>query len=117
MTNLKRRSAIVLVAVVALPLVLAAPAGAHHMTVSPPGHDDPMAPKPVGGGPLPPSASGEGLHVGGPPWAPFFMPAAHSAGPEGDKGLVQACTAAGRDNSAVTFAAPPFFTGCVHGQP
>ena len=102
----------VLIAAFFVLLAVASPAGAHHMTVSPPGRDEPMAPRWVGGPALPGAAQGQGLHQ-----SPFgAMPAAHSAGPSEDKGLVQACESTRDNRSAVTFNAPPFGS-CQHGVP
>jgi hypothetical protein len=57
---------------------------------------------------LPPEADGEGL---------FFHPPTGLNQPAGHReGLPHACM--GTESSpAVTILAPPFFTGCVHGQP
>ena len=72
-----------------------------------------MEPRWVAGPPgfaLPGGAQGEGLHespVG-------LMPAAHSAGPDDDEGLVRACESTRANPSAVTFVAPPFGS-CQHG--
>jgi hypothetical protein len=111
-----RRLSLLLAAAV-LPLVLAAPAAAHHLIVTPPGKDEPVhAPFEhwVGGPtPLPAQAQGAGL---------FFsfgfggnIPAAHGAG------LVQACLATrANGNGVVAFAPPPFGTAdldCRHGPP
>src|SRR5688572_17886786 len=92
----------VLVAAVGFVLALPAPAAAHHLIVDPPGGGK-ATEHWVGGPPgmaLPESAGGQGLHQS--PIGP--MPAAHSAGPNDDKGLVQACTAT-RENghAAVSF--------------
>ena len=101
------------VAIFVLLLAFAAPAAAHHLIVSPPGQDEPMEPRWVGGPPglvLPSAAKGRGLHE-----SPFgAMPASHSAGPDDDKGLVQACESTRDNRSAVTFVAPPFGS-CQHG--
>ena len=109
-----RRLAVLLGAFCLL-LALASPAAAHHLIVSPPGQDEPMEPRWVAGPPgivLPGAAQGEGLHE-----SPFgAMPAAHSAGPSDDKGLVQACESTRANPSAVTFVAPPFGS-CQHGVP
>ena len=94
-------------------LALAPAAAAHHMTVNPPGGGNAPSDHPVGGPVLPENAQGQGLHR-----TPFgTMSAAHSAGPNDDKGLVQACESTRANPSVVTFAAPPFFTGCMHGRP
>lgn len=109
---LSRRFGVLLAAFVVL-LAFASTAAAHHMTVSPPGQDEPMEERWVGGPPglvLPDAAAGQGLHE-----SPFgAMPAAHSAGPNDDKGLVQACESTRANRSAVTFKAPPFGS-CQHG--
>jgi hypothetical protein len=108
----------VLVATVGFVLVLPAPAAAHHLIVDPPGGGN-ATEHWVGGPPgmtLPENAGGQGLHE-----SPIgLMPAAHSAGPNDDKGLVQACTAT-RENghAAVSFVppGPPGFVDCRHGPP
>ena len=102
-----------LLGVLALVLGFAAPASAHHLIVSPPGQEEPMEPRWVGGPPvfvLPDAAQGQELHV-----TPFGLyPAAHSAGPDDQAGLVQACNSTSANPSAVTFVAPPFGS-CQHG--
>jgi hypothetical protein len=95
-------------------VAVVSPAAAHHLIVSPPGQDEPKAPHWVAGPPgmaLPSAAQGQGLHE-----TPFgvLFPAAHSAGPNDDKGLVSACEATRANSSAVTFVAPPFGS-CQHG--
>lgn len=105
----------IVVAVSVVGLAFAAPAAAHVVTVDPPGGGKGTSHW-VGGPPtlvLPEAASGVGLHE-----SPIgMMAAAHSAGPNDDKGLPQACASTGDNASAAEFAAPPFFTGCHHGQP
>jgi hypothetical protein len=110
---LRRFSAVL--AVGALVLAFAAPATGHHLVVSPPGGGNGTEHW-VGGPPgmaLPEAAQGQGLHE-----TPFdvLFPAAHSAGPNDDKGLVSACEATRANPSAVTFLAPPFGS-CMHGVP
>jgi hypothetical protein len=108
----------VLIAAVGFVLALPAPAAAHHLIVDPPGGGE--ATEHWVGGPsgmvLPGSPNGNGLHQ-----SPIgVMSASHSAGPNGDKGLVQACTAT-RENghAAVSFVppGPPGFVDCFHGPP
>ena|SRR5919107_1425293 len=105
-----------LVAVAGAMLALPAPAAAHHLIVDPPGGG--TATDHWVGGPeagLPGSAGGNGLHE-----APFgLLPAAHSAGPNDDKGLVQACESTRSNPSAVSFVppGPPGFVDCHHGPP
>src|SRR5918994_3828177 len=94
----------VLVATVGFVLVLPAPAAAHHLIVDPPGGGD--ATEHWVGGPsgmtLPGNADGQGLHE-----SPIgLMPAAHSAGPNDDKGLVQACESTRSNPSAGSFVPP-----------
>jgi hypothetical protein len=101
--------------VFALLLAFAAPAAAHHLAVNPPGEGNGTEHW-VGGPPgrdLPGEAQGQGLHA-----TPFgtMFPAAHSAGPNDDKGLVQACESTNSNPSVVVFAAPPFGS-CHHGRP
>jgi hypothetical protein len=107
----------VLVAVVGFVLALPTPAAAHHLIVDPPGGGK-ATDHWVGGPPgmtLPDDAGGQGLHA-----SPIgLMPAAHSAGPNDDKGLVQACESTRSNPSAVTFVppGPPGFVDCRHGPP
>ena len=113
----------VLIATFGCMLVLASPASAHHLIVDPPGGGK-ATEHWVGGppdlAPLPANANGQGLHE-----TPFgtLLPAAHSAGPNDDKGLVQACKSAER-SGVVSFVPPPSFfpggppdTDCMHGEP
>ena len=103
----------------ALVFAFAAPASGHHLVVTPPGGGngtDHWVGGPPDAAPLPESATGGGLHD-----TPFGtkLPAAHSAGPNDDKGLVQACLST-RDNPVVEFIPPPPFlqdTDCMHGEP
>jgi hypothetical protein len=109
-----RRFTLFVGVVLVLLLAVVSPAAAHHLIVSPPGQDEPKAPHWVAGPPgmaLPSAAQGQGLHE-----TPFgaLFPAAHSAGPNDDKGLVAACEATRENPSAVTFVAPPFGS-CEHG--
>lgn len=110
------RRLFVVLAIPVLLLALSAPAAAHHLVVNPPGEGEGTEHW-VGGPPgrnLPDEAQGNGLHD-----TPFgtTFPASHSAGPNDDKGLVQSCESTRDNPSVVSFLAPPFFTGCVHGLP
>ncbi|MFP5332683.1 MAG: hypothetical protein ACLGHX_10045 [Acidimicrobiia bacterium] len=82
-----------------LMVLTALPASAH--VVVAPGHDGVW----VGGGPVP--GQGQGLvesPVG-------MLPPSHASG------LVEACQRTLENSSAVVILAPPYFSGCVHGQP
>lgn len=105
----------VLLPLIVVLLTFASPAAAHHFTVAPPGQDEPTVERwltgpPATNGVLPSAVQGQGLHQS--PFGP--MPAAHSAGPNNDKGLVSACLATRANPSVVTFVAPPFGS-CQHG--
>jgi hypothetical protein len=93
-----------LLAALVLTLALAAPAAAHAVFVDPPGHGDGPAVW-VGGGPVP----GQGGALLDSPVGK--LPPSHA------RGLVAACEATGANPSAVAIMAPPYFTGCHHGQP
>jgi hypothetical protein len=102
------RTVLGIVAAVALCIGLVSSASAHNLTVTNPQTGEVITQQWISGLPLPPEADGEGL---------FFHPPTGLNQPAGHReGLPNACegTAA---NSAVTILAPPFFTGCVHGQP
>lgn len=85
---------------------LAAPASAHELTVTNPhtgeivvdGHW-------IGGFTVP-----EPAQDAPPMFGPFRIPPSHG------HGLPMACMGTG-NSPAVTITAPPFFTGCEHGQP
>lgn len=95
-------------AVVTLCVGLAGSAGAHNMTVTHPQTGDTIHQQWIGGLPLPPQADGEGLFLHPP--TGLNQPAGHR------EGLPNACQGT-MSSPAVTILAPPFFTGCVHGQP
>jgi hypothetical protein len=105
-----------LLAIAALPMVLSAQAGAHHLIVNPPGQDQPVhGPGEHWLGPL-----GLPGAVAGAPGLFFspvlgFLPASHGTG------FVQACLATrAHGNNVVSFAPPPFGTAdadCQHGPP
>jgi hypothetical protein len=95
-------SALLVVSV--LLLAFAAPVLGHAVVVDAPGHSEPKA-QWVGGPNVP--GKGQGLMPN-----PFgLQPPSHG------KGLVNACHATLANPSAVVILAPPYFTGCQHGQP
>jgi hypothetical protein len=93
--------------VVVLLLALSAPAAAHIVVVNPPGGGKGTTHW-IGGGPLPENAQGVGL---------FVNPLGEILPPSHLLGLPHACMMLMDNSSAVVFLAPPFFTGCHHGQP
>ena len=98
-----------LVAAAAFLVAVTGPASAHNMTVTHPGTGEVINQQWVAGpSPLPEQADGQGLF----PHPPTGLN--QSAGHR--EGLPNACQAT-TSSPAVTFLAPPFFTGCVHGQP
>jgi hypothetical protein len=99
-----RRSLTSLLAALALVLALAAPAAAHIVVVDPPGAGDGPVVW-VGGGPVP----GQGGALLDSPIGK--LPPSHA------RGLVASCQATMANPSAVLILAPPYFTGCHHGQP
>jgi len=117
--SLRRLSAVL--GIGALLLALSAPAAAHHLVVTPPGGGNGAdhwvgGPAPPEG--LPDNAKGRGLHET--PLPGVLLAASHSAGPNDDKGLVQACLATRENASAVSFVPPPPGvpdTDCMHGEP
>jgi hypothetical protein len=92
----------------ALAVFLTASASAHNMTVTHPNTGAVVNQQWIGGSPLPPQAQGQGL---------FDHPAPGRNQPAGHReGLPEACE--GTESSpAVSILSPPFFTGCVHGEP
>jgi hypothetical protein len=103
-----RRVVSTLLGVTALLLALAAPAIAHNLVVDPPGAADERTHWVGAGGPAEPiPGQGQGLAE-----SPIGnRPAGH------EHGLPVACQRTNENPSAVTFEAPPFFTGCHHGLP
>ena len=92
----------------ALVVGLAGAASAHNLIVTNPSTGEVMKQQWIGGLPLPPQADGDGL---------FFHPPTGLNQPAGHReGLPMACMST-ESSPAVTILAPPFFTGCVHGQP
>jgi hypothetical protein len=96
-----------LVVAAALVIGVAAAASAHNLTVTNPQTGEVVTQQWISGSPLPAEADGQGLFP-----TPFGVnqPAGHR------EGLPNACEGTA-SSSAVTILAPPFFTGCVHGQP
>jgi hypothetical protein len=96
------------VAAAALLVAVTSPASAHNLTVRHPTTGEVINVQWIGGLPLPPQADGEGL---------FFHPPTGLNQPAGHReGLPNACEGTS-SSPTVTILAPPFFTGCVHGQP
>lgn len=100
-----RITATSLIAATALLVALAGTAAAHELTVTQPQTGEVVRVQWIGGLTVPDPAQDA------PPiFGPFRLPPSHGAG------LPEACMAI--DNSpAVSMTAPPFFTGCHHGQP
>jgi hypothetical protein len=88
-------------------LASAAPVAAHIIVVTPPGGGNGTSHW-IGGGPLPAQAQGNGL---------FVNPIGEILPPSHLNGLPHACIMLMDNSAAVVFLAPPFFTGCHHGQP
>jgi hypothetical protein len=97
-----------IVAASALLVAVTSPASAHNLTVTHPGTGEVINQQWVAGLPLPEQADGEGLFLHPP--TGLNQPAGHR------EGLPNACEGTA-SSPAVTILAPPFFTGCVHGQP
>jgi hypothetical protein len=97
-----------LVVAVALVVSLAGAASAHNLTVTNPQTGEVITQQWISGLPLPPEADGVGLFPHPP--SGLNQPAGHR------EGLPNACEGTA-SSPAVTILAPPFFTGCVHGQP
>jgi hypothetical protein len=96
------------VAAAAIVVAVAASASGHNLTVTNPQTGEVVTTQWISGLPLPPQADGEGL---------FFHPPTGLNQPAGHReGLPNACQGTA-SSPAVTILAPPFFTGCVHGQP
>ena len=97
-----------LLAAVAVVVVLAGSASAHNLIVTHPQSGETLNTQWISGLPLPPQADGKGL---------FPHPPSGGTQPAGHReGLPNACEGTA-SSPAVTILAPPFFTGCVHGQP
>lgn len=96
------------VAAAALVVAIANSASGHNMTVINPQTGEVVNTQWIGGTPLPPQADGQGLFPHPP--SGLNQPASHR------EGLPNACEGTA-SSPAVTIVAPPFNTGCVHGQP
>jgi hypothetical protein len=84
---------------------LAAPVGAHELTVRKPQTGEVVHVQWIGGDTVPVPAQDA------PPiFGPFRLPPSHG------NGLPHACMNT-EDSPAITILAPPFFTGCEHGLP
>ena len=100
-----KRTIVVCLSVIGLVLALAVPVLAHNLEVENPQTGETITERWIGGFTVPPPAQDAP-----PMFGPFSLPPSHA------HGVVMACR--GTANSpAVTILAPPFFTGCVHGQP
>lgn len=97
-----------IVGAVAVVGVLAGSATAHNLTVTHPQTGAVLNTQWISGLPLPPQADGQGLFPHPP--TGLNQPAGHR------EGVPQACQST-QSSPAVTILAPPFFSGCVHGQP
>ena len=102
------RTVLSVVAAAAIVVAVASSASGHNMTVTNPQTGEVVNTQWIGGTPLPPQADGQGLFLHPP--TGLNQPAAHR------EGLPNACQGTS-SSAAVSIAAPPFFTGCVHGQP
>lgn len=101
----KVRALVSLLGALALLAALAAPAGAHELTVTKPKSGEVVRVQWIGGFTVP-----EPAQDAGPMFGPFSLPPSHG------HGLPHACMNA-ESNPAISIAAPPFFTGCEHGLP
>jgi hypothetical protein len=96
------------VAAAVIVVALVSSASGHNMEVTHPQTGQVINTQWVGGPVLPAQAQGEGL---------FFHPAPGRNQPAGHReGLPHACQGT-QSSPAVSITSPPFFTGCVHGQP
>jgi len=90
--------------------MIAGPAAAHVLVVSPPGGGQGPEDVRAGGGPLPESAQGEGLIPAGPNGMFGLQSPAHG------KGLNTACESLrANGNGVVDIFGPPTPAGCPHG--
>ena len=101
-----RKLTLLVLAIMLLGL-MAGPAAAHILEVTPKGND-PVITGWVGGGPLPEAANGQGLIPGGPTGA-FLQPPSHGTG------LNTSCEATEDNPSAVDIRGPGG-PGCPHGS-
>jgi hypothetical protein len=100
-----RPTLVSLAIVAALLAALAGPVGAHELTVSKPKTGEVVRVQWIGGDTVPLPAQDAP-----PMFGPFSLPPSHA------NGLPHACMNA-ENSPAISIAAPPFFTGCHHGQP
>ena len=101
-----KRFVATMLSVVALALALAVPVAAHELQVVNPQTGEVVVSQHwIGGFTVP-----EPAQNAPPMFGPFSLPPSHG------HGLPMACMNTG-SSVAVTITAPPFFTGCEHGQP
>lgn len=100
-----RNAAVALLVTMGVLAALAAPAAAHELTVTKPHTGEVVHVQWIGGFTVP-----EPAQDAPPMFGPFSLPPSHG------HGLPHACMNAD-GNPAINIAAPPFFTGCEHGQP
>lgn len=100
-----KRTIVVCLSVIGLILAFAMPVLAHNMEVKNPKTGETITEQWIGGFTVPPPAQDAP-----PMFGPFSLPPSHA------HGLVMACQGTA-SSPAVIILAPPFFTGCVHGQP
>ena len=100
------RRLVALIGAALLATALAAPAAAHELEVVNPHTGEVVISQHwIGGFTVP-----EPAQDAPPMFGPFRLPPSHA------HGLPMACMNTGK-SPAVTITAPPFFTGCEHGQP
>ena len=101
-----KRRLVALISAALIATVLAAPAAAHELeVVNPKTGEVVISQHWIGGFTVP-----EPAQDAPPMFGPFRLPPSHA------HGLPTACMNTG-SSPAVTITAPPFFTGCEHGQP
>jgi hypothetical protein len=100
-----RTTALALLLSLSLLAVLASVASAHEITVTNPHTGEVVHVQWIGGFTVP-----EPAQDAPPMFGPFSLPPSHA------HGLPSACMST-ENSPAVSIAAPPFFTGCHHGQP
>ncbi len=100
-----RISALALLFSLALLAALPSAAAAHELTVTNPKTGEIVRTQWIGGFTVP-----EPAQDAPPMFGPFRLPPSHA------HGLPSACMST-ENSPAVSIAAPPFFTGCEHGQP
>lgn len=100
-----RTTAMALLLSMSLLGALASAAAAHELTVAKPRTGEVVHVQWIGGFTVP-----EPAQDAGPMFGPFSLPPSHA------HGLPSACMST-ENSPAISIAAPPFFTGCHHGQP